>query len=45
MDKLININKRIKEIELKRGAISNEEIQELIYLKAELRFRTIFSFK
>ena len=33
------IKNRIKEIETKKGYVSNEEIKELIYLRNELVFR------
>jgi len=34
-----NLEKRIKEIETKKGVVSNEEIKELLDLRAELSFK------
>ena len=38
------IKKRINEIETKKGVVSNEEIKELIDLRNELVFRTVWNF-
>ena len=38
------IKKRINEIETKKGYVSNQEIKELIYLRAELVVRTVWNF-
>jgi len=38
------IEKRIKEIETKKGYVSNEEIKELLNLRAELSFRLNWNF-
>jgi len=44
MKTIKEIQKRIKEIETKKGIKSNEEIKELIDLKAELSFRLNWNF-
>lgn len=38
------IKNRINEIETKKGYVSNEEIKELIDLRAELVVRTVWNF-
>ena len=45
MKTIKQINQRIKEIQLKGGKASNEEIKELVDLSSELTLKTFFNFK
>ena len=44
METIKEIQKRIKEIETKKGYVSNEEIKEVIALRAELSFKLNWNF-
>jgi hypothetical protein len=44
MKTIKEIEKRITEIETKKGVVSNEEIKELIDLRSELSFRLNWNF-